>query len=109
MKKVLFLVVLSAIVASCGSSKSETQKNATQAAITPVAAPAIATEDLMIQRGRVLYEQNCQNCHKLPDPTAKTDEKWKRIMPIMAAKAKIDTPAADSISAYVFAVRGANH
>jgi cytochrome c5 len=39
-----------------------------------------------LTEGKVYYEKNCGACHPLKDPSARTEEKWNKIVPKMVIK-----------------------
>lgn len=51
--------------------------------------------------GQNLYEKNCAGCHDLPNPTDFDETKWKKILPDMAGRAKIDETTQNLILGYV--------
>ena len=73
--------------------------------IVQVLAPEVSSTDPDMPRCKLLFEQNCQRCHKLPQPIAYSTERWNKVMPIMAGKAKIDQATSDAIMKYVMAAR----
>lgn len=84
---------------SCGSTSTAKKERAF------VAAPVLSVQRPELARCAALYEQHCQSCHDLPVASRYSAEKWQRIMPPMARKAKIDALTQDSIAAFVNAAR----
>jgi cytochrome c5 len=39
-----------------------------------------------LNRGKMIYEQNCNKCHSLKDPASKDEMKWGKIVPGMVKK-----------------------
>ena len=37
-----------------------------------------------LTQGKALYEQHCQSCHNLKNPSSRTEEEWKGIVPRMS-------------------------
>ncbi len=99
MKSTTRVLCLFAVLLYVGCSTAQPPK----AAATE--APSVSSNDPAIPRCKSLYEQNCQSCHKLEDPKSHSTERWNKVMPIMASKAKIDMPTADSIMKYIMAAR----
>lgn len=63
-----------------------------------------------LNQGKADYETNCQACHALYSPAAKTEEQWRKIVPNMVKKANqnrnsvqtpIDSTMQESILRYV--------
>lgn len=95
MKKIAVLFVLMAFVA-CTKLIVPTQPDADYAAQS---FPGTSLEDL--NQGRLLYKDNCGKCHLLKKPSSRTEEEWRKIVPKMAKKAKIDAQKEDLILRYV--------
>lgn len=53
------------------------------------------------QKGQALYNENCGKCHKLPLISSHSEEKWHKIVPPMAKKAKLDATQESLIMSYV--------
>ena len=47
------------------------------------------------------FETTCAKCHKLPNPSSKTVEDWKRIVDIMQRKGKFDDAVKGQIITYL--------
>ncbi len=97
MKKTVFFL-LTVFIAACGGAKFATPKDADVVRGTSKF-PGLTLADL--QNGHMLFTQNCGKCHDLKPPKSKTEEQWRKIMPPMAKKAKIDAAAEDAILKYV--------
>jgi len=41
-----------------------------------------------MDKGRALYQAKCTQCHAAKNPASKSEEQWRKIIPIMADKAK---------------------
>ena len=39
-----------------------------------------------LNNGKILFEQHCGNCHGLKNPSSRTEEQWKEIIPEMTVK-----------------------
>lgn len=76
-------------------------------ACTPKTAEVVVKEETVefpstdIAEGSKLYVENCGKCHKLKTVTDFSSEQWKKIVPNMAAKAKLDATAENQIMLYV--------
>jgi cytochrome c5 len=99
MRKIAVLFVLAAFVA-CTKLITPTQPDADRAAQM---FPGTTIADL--NQGKMLYEQNCGKCHSLKKPKSRSEEAWRKIMPPMAKKAKIDKEKEDLILRYVLTMR----
>lgn len=82
MKKVLFGFIILAL-AGCISAKLLTP---TQRDVDRVQAkfPNYTLSEL--NQGKHLFEQNCKTCHGLKNPTSRSEEKWREIVPVMVKK-----------------------
>ena len=100
MKKSISLFAAIVFLAACASTKkatiSITESDASRAAAKYPGA-SLAT----LQKGKMLYEENCSNCHGLKNPTAYNEQQWGKHVKRMAPKAKIDKPTEELILQYV--------
>ena len=102
MKK-LSVIALIAVFAACTKLIAPTQPDADRAAQK---FPGTTLADL--QQGKLLYEQNCGKCHGLKKPASRSEEAWRKVMPPMARKAKIDAQKEEMILKYVLTMREAS-
>lgn len=58
-----------------------------------------------LDEGRALYKANCGACHGLIKPSALPEDKWKKMVHVMAPKAKLGEVEEQKILKYVLAVR----
>ena len=42
-----------------------------------------------LEQGRKVFAQRCSVCHALPDPTTRTREGWRKVMVVMAVRARL--------------------
>jgi len=63
-----------------------------------------ATEQSLVQ-GRDLFVERCQRCHKLPDRRAISDERWPKILEVMAPRAKLDANQHRLVLEFILAER----
>jgi mono/diheme cytochrome c family protein len=77
------IIVFSFLLLACGSAKlmMHTQTDVERGSKT---FPGLTMADL--DQGKALFTQNCQQCHGLKDPKGRSEEKWRSIVPRMAAK-----------------------
>lgn len=40
-----------------------------------------------LNHGKSLFEQNCAKCHGLKNPSSRSEEKWREIVPVMVKRA----------------------
>src|SRR5215217_7926085 len=99
MKKLSIILAL-VFLAACTKLLSPTQGDADRAATK---FPGTTLADL--NQGKTLYEQNCGKCHGLKKPTSESEEGWRKIMPPMAKKAKINAQQEEMILKYVLTMR----
>lgn len=55
--------------------------------------------------GKTIYENSCNRCHDLPEPTAHTAKEWVDIMNWMAPKAKLTAEQHTLVYDYVVSVK----
>jgi cytochrome c5 len=61
-----------------------------------------------LESGRQLFLHHCNACHKFPALGEYSDERWQRIVPRMAAKAKLSPADGDAILTFIQAARTAS-
>jgi len=91
MRKLSFLVASIIILGAC------TPKT-TEVVVKEEKSEFPSTE---IAEGSSLYTDHCGKCHKLKTVTDFTQEEWKKIVPDMAKKAKLDATQENKILLYV--------
>lgn len=109
MKKTIIAVAV-VILASCSAAKFvPTPLVQSDADRLAQKFPGITVADL--NAGKQHYETHCATCHGLKNPVKWSEEKWKSIVPEMAAKANkkakkevVDKAIQESILRYVIAV-----
>ncbi len=80
---VLILLILLAAILACGQKRT------------------ISEEDR--SDGGRLFVMSCQNCHLLPNPTSRSDEKWPEIVKRYGPRAKLSDREIASITEYLIA------
>jgi len=105
MKK--YIVIAALFLAACGTAlklalPAPSQADADRGATT---FPGITVEDL--NKGKTAYESNCKGCHDAFHPSKFSEEKWRKEVPKMAKKAKIDAATEEQILKYVLTMRSA--
>ncbi len=112
--KNFLLIGAIALMASCGTTKNGTPKTTEltdEARVEKMKAqyPNYSLDNF--NKGKELYNNNCNLCHDLPNPTHESDGEWHQIMPKMVElvnKKKpntIDPAGEDLMLKYVFAMR----
>ncbi|MFM7023088.1 MAG: hypothetical protein ACKOXB_08925 [Flavobacteriales bacterium] len=105
MKKIIVLLSV-VVLAACGASK------------VVVSAPAQSDVDRgakiftgltlnELNQGKTAYEANCGKCHGLKNPVKFTEAQWRKEVPPMAKKAKVDAKTEELILKYVVTMSGA--
>ena len=67
--------------------------------------PALTLNSL--NEGKLAYESNCGKCHGLFSPLKFNEAKWRKELPPMAKKAKVDANTQNLILQYVVTMNGA--
>jgi len=99
MKKTFILLSTILFLVACAAKKTTatlTESDAERAA-AKYSGASLAT----LQKGKLLYEENCSKCHGLKSPSAYNEEQWMKHVKRMAPKAKIDKPTEELILQYV--------
>jgi cytochrome c5 len=73
----------------------------TQADADRAAAKFPGTNLADLEKGKTTYEANCGKCHKLHAPASRNEEAWRKIVPPMAKKSKLDAASEDLVLRYV--------
>ncbi len=60
-------------------------------------------DTVAINKGYILFSENCNKCHRLKNPGNYSDEEWHKILPVMSKKAKLNPEETDLIQTYVLA------
>jgi cytochrome c5 len=103
MRKVFFILPIALILAACsGKLMKPTQTDADR-----IASAWPGTTLTELQEGKTLYKANCGKCHELHSPTTRGEDGWRKIVPIMAKKARVDAGTETKILKYLVAVSGA--
>lgn len=104
MKKVFVLATLVFAIA-CGTSKVATETavpaGMTQADADRAAVKFPGTTLADLEKGKTTYEANCGKCHKLHAPSSRNEEAWRKVVPPMAKKSKLDATSEDLVLRYV--------
>ena len=110
MKK-LFCISLLVFIAACGAVKLI---QPTQADVDRVSTKYPGYTLAELQGSKVLYEQTCSRCHKLKNPSSRSEKKWDKIVPTMIGKLTkkeghqvIDSKQQDSILRYLVTMSSA--
>lgn len=96
MKNLLLFIAVTAVLIAC----SEKTTVATNVEPT-IEEPAKAEMTLAATEGKMLYEAKCQKCHKLKNVDKYSGEQWNKILPNMAAKAKLEGEETAKIDVYI--------
>ncbi|MFM2201316.1 MAG: hypothetical protein RL040_516 [Bacteroidota bacterium] len=104
MKKSITLLGCILILAACASKK--TTVSLSDADATRAAAKYPGASLASLQKGKLLYEEKCNTCHGLKNPTAYDEVQWGKHVKRMAPKAKIDKPTEELILQYVVTMSG---
>lgn len=110
MKKLLFGLAFASFLIACGATKLATPSQVDMDRLSTIY-PDYTLADML--EGKALYENNCAGCHKLYQPTDKSAEGWKNIVPKMVVKVNangkvLDAAKQDLILKYVTGMCSAN-
>ncbi|HTB25594.1 MAG TPA: hypothetical protein VK711_09485 [Puia sp.] len=82
MKKTLFILFIS-VLAACGTVKLAAPQ---QSDIDRVSTKYPGYTLAELNDGKALFQQTCDRCHKLKNPTSRDETKWDAIVPKMIKK-----------------------
>ena len=102
--RILIVVISIFCLTSCGATlTAPTQADADRGAKK---FPGLTMTELA--EGQNLFKAKCSQCHGLKNPTSRTEEQWRKVVPKMAGKAerkankeKIDAAAQEKILKYL--------
>lgn len=57
--------------------------------------------EAQLEEGKVLWQNNCAQCHKLFEPESRSVDKWEKILPNMSMRAKLNDQQAAMVRAYI--------
>lgn len=100
----ILTTAIALFIAACAGSKVSSSNEPTQADVDRNKAifSNLTLEELI--QGKAHYEKNCGSCHKLYSPNGESAVGWKKIVPPMAKKAKIDSKTEDLILRYLISM-----
>lgn len=102
--RILIVVISIFCLTACGATlTAPTQADADRGAKK---FPGLTMTELA--EGQNLFKAKCSQCHGLKNPTSRTEEQWRKVVPKMAGKAerkankeKIDAAAQEKILKYL--------
>ncbi|MGB0807096.1 MAG: c-type cytochrome [Salibacteraceae bacterium] len=110
MKNIIGIIAVGLIIVACNATKLAAPSQVDLDRISTTY-PDYTLADMTA--GKTLYENHCGSCHKLIQPTDKTAEEWKNIVPPMVEKVNkngkvLDAEKHDLIVKYVTGMCSAN-
>lgn len=93
MKKLIVGMILcsASLVVSCGPKS------------VAVTGPKYTSSEQLAQ-GKTIFENSCNRCHKLPDPSKHDDQGWLKTLSRMAPKAKLSEDQHQMVYDYLILV-----
>jgi hypothetical protein len=82
MKKIVFVIIVS-FLAACASVKLMTPADSDVDRMK-TKYPGLSLDEL--NSGKTLYEQHCNACHGLKNPSSRSETQWKEVVPRMSKK-----------------------
>ncbi len=99
MKKFSLLIILSGTVLfSCTSKKVATTEKSSAEVVAEIKKNY---NEQQLEEGHTLWQNNCNKCHKLYEPSEYTVSRWENILPRMLKRAKLDDEQSGKVRAYV--------
>ncbi len=83
MKKALFILFAFVFVACSSTFQLATPQ---QSDVDRVSTKYPGYNLSALNDGKALYQENCNKCHKLKNPTSRNETKWNKIVPKMVGK-----------------------
>jgi nitrate/TMAO reductase-like tetraheme cytochrome c subunit len=103
--KLIWLVLGVSVIVGCGAKNEGTTVTtvSNQEYVDRVADKFPGYTEAEYLKGKTLYAQHCKRCHGLKQEDNYTESQWRKIVPPMAQKAKIDAATEEAILKYVVA------
>lgn len=99
---ILALLAATAVFINCSPKTTgaiaATDKNASDASET-------YTDEQKVN-GKAIWQANCDKCHKLYATPSYSLDQWKKILPKMTKRAKLDDAQALAVRAYIYTNAG---
>jgi uncharacterized membrane protein len=103
MKKILTVTTVGFFALSMSYCTPKVAKGVADEAVpTPEQMKAQFTT-AQLDEGKMIWQSNCNKCHKLFDPGSRTPEKWNRVLNRMIPKAKLTPDQGKLVRAYLIA------
>lgn len=103
MKRTIFISIV-ALFTGCASAKLLTPS---QSDVDRVQSKFSNYTLAELNQGKALFEQHCGSCHGLKNPSSRTEERWRKIVPKMSEKVNkkehnvLDANAQDKLLKYL--------
>jgi mono/diheme cytochrome c family protein len=92
-----FSIAILLLISGCNKTGTDTSS-----LYTPTSANVTATATLQeLQQGRVLFINNCGQCHSLASPDSYTPTQWRSILPAMTPRTNLSAPEVQLVTKYV--------
>jgi cytochrome c5 len=99
-KPLLLLMSLGLLVSSCTTKKATTTEKSPADIVAEVKKNYT---DADMSAGKILWQENCNKCHKLHDGPEHDVAKWEKVLPRMSKRAKLTDEQAGKVRAYLLA------
>jgi len=86
---------------SSSSSSSNSSINSSSSTANAALNTYLTQTKDRVDKGKMLFETNCQKCHELYSPSSRTSFSWVDIMKAMAPKANLGSEHASMVTAYL--------
>ena len=106
MKKSALLFLLGGgvwIFANCSPKTTGSAATSTSGPEAAVAEVKKNYTEAQMEEGKVIWQGNCNKCHKLYEPESHSVKSWEKILPRMVKRAKLDDKQAGMVRAYLLA------
>lgn len=99
MKKITIAITTLAILGTACTSKKATTGEKSTADVVADLKKNFTDADM--SEGKLLWQSNCNKCHKLYNSDDYSVSKWENILPRMIKRAKLDNTQASKVRAYL--------
>lgn len=106
MKKLIVTTVLGAFVIVMANCSPKVAQQVTAGPVPTAAQMQTQFTADQLDQGKMIWQNNCNKCHKLFAPESRTPEGWNNILKKMITKARLNTEDATLVRAYLIANSG---
>lgn len=106
MKKIIVTSALGAFVIFMANCSPKVAESVTAGPVPTSAEVKAQYSATQLDQGKMVWQNNCNKCHKLFAPESRDPEHWNKILKRMIPRAKLNASDAQLVRAYLIANAG---